>query len=118
MSDLPLPRRGEIWWLDFSPTEGRERRGDRPALIIADDRFSASPAELTIALPMTTTRRNIPWHVEVSAGQAPGLNGAGFIMCDQVRTVSRKRLRRRAAAYIDASLLAQVEDRLRILMGL
>lgn len=118
MSDLPIPRRGEIWWLNFSPTQGREQRGDRPALIIADDRFNASPAELTIAIPMTTTRRGIPWHVEVSERQAPGLSGTGFIMCDQVRTVSRSRLRRRAADYVDASVLVQVEDRLRVLMGL
>lgn len=118
MSDLPTPRRGEIWWLNFSPTKGHEQRGDRPALIVSDDRFNASPAELAIAIPMTTTRRNIPWHVEVSEDQAPGISGTGFIMCDQVRTVSQTRLRRRAAEHVAASVLTQVEDRLRVLMGL
>jgi len=59
MSDLPIPRRGEIWWLNFSPTKGREQRGDRPALIIAVDRSNASPAELTIAIPMTSTHGRV-----------------------------------------------------------
>lgn len=118
MPEFPVPRRGEVWWINFSPTRGREQRGDRPALIISDDRLNASPAELVIAIPMTTTRRGVPWHVEVRAGQAEGLSDTGYVMCDQVRTVSRERLRRRGARHVDSSVLEEVEDRLRILMGL
>lgn len=57
MSELPVPGRGEIWWINFSPIRGREQRGDRPALIISDDRLNESAAELAIAIPMTATRR-------------------------------------------------------------
>jgi mRNA interferase MazF len=118
MPEVSVPRRGEVWWINFSPTRGREQRGDRPALIISDDRLNASPAELVIAIPMTTTRRGVPWHVEVQPEQAEGLGGTGYVMCDQVQTVSRERLRRHGARPIDSSVLEEVEDRLRILMGL
>ena len=35
----PIPQRGDLWWADFSPTEGREQRGRRPALVVPDDRL-------------------------------------------------------------------------------
>lgn len=56
--------------------------------------------------------------MEVRAGQAVGLEGTGYVMCDQVRTVSRERLRRRGAEQVATAVLEDVEDRLRILMGL
>jgi len=42
-SPLPsLPRRGEIWDVNWSPGRGAEQQGTRPALIIQNDRGNAS----------------------------------------------------------------------------
>lgn len=112
----PTPRRGEVWWVNFSPTVGREQYGDRPALIVSTDRFNESPAELVIAVPLTTTRRGIPWHIEIPRGQA-GLRKTSFALCEMVRSISKERLRRRSG-QVQASTLEAVEDRLRILLDL
>jgi mRNA interferase MazF len=118
MTEDITPRRGEIWYVNFSPTRGREQQGERPALVVSDDRFNESPAGLVIVLPLTTTERpGVPWHVEVSTDAAPGLERTSYIMCEQVRAVAEARLRRRAGT-IEPDQLARVEDRLRVLMAL
>ncbi len=118
MPEGPVPLRGEIWWMNFSPTKGREQQGDRPALVVSDNRLNSSRAELAIVLPMTTTRRDIPWHIPITPDDAPGLSDVSYAMCQQIRTVSTDRLRRRAAHVSNSAIMEQVEDRLRVLLRL
>lgn len=113
MSD---PKRGELWFVNFSPTKGHEQRGDRPALIISDNRLNSSRAGLVLAVPLTTTEQGIPWHVQVQAGEG-GLQEASYALCEQVRSISKKRLRRRLGK-VRAETITEVEDRLQILFGL
>lgn len=111
------PKRGDIWFVNFNPTKGREQRGDRPALIVSADRLNSSPAELVIAVPLTTTERSaIPWHVEINAPDG-GLRKTSYALCEQVRALSKKRLRRRLGT-LQGSAAEEVEDRLRILLDL
>ena len=110
------PRRGDIWWADFSPTRGHEQRGHRPALVVSDDRFNDSAAGLILLCPLTTTERpGIPWHIAV--GDDAGLPERSFIMCEQVRSASKQRLSDRIGT-VPASVMQKVEDRLQVLMAL
>lgn len=110
------PRRGDIWWADFSPTRGHEQRGHRPALVVSDDRFNDSAAGLVLLCPLTTTERpGIPWHIAV--GDDAGLPERSFIMCEQVRSASKQRLSDRIGT-VPASVMQKVEDRLQVLMAL
>jgi len=112
----PDPERGEIRWADFSPTRGREQRGHRPALVVSDNRFNDSAAGLVLLCPLTTTERSgIPWHIEV--GAEADLPQRSFVMCEQVRSASRQRLSERVGTA-PSSVMQQVEDRLRVLLGL
>src|ERR1017187_3824865 len=36
------PRRGEVWWVDFSPSIGNEVRDEHPALVISTDYLNES----------------------------------------------------------------------------
>jgi mRNA interferase MazF len=110
------PSRGEIWFLNLDPTQGREQAGSRPALVISVDAFNYGPADLVVVLPVTSTARGIPFHVAVSPPEG-GVRQASFIKCEDVRSVSRSRLRERWGT-VAPQTIAAVEDRLRILMGL
>jgi mRNA interferase MazF len=111
-----VPHRGEIWWADFSPTRGHEQRGHRPALVVSDNRFNDSAAGLVLLCPLTTTDRSgIPWHIEV--GEDAGLPKRSFVMCEQVRSASKQRLSEQVGMAPKA-VMEQVENRLRILLGL
>lgn len=110
------PLRGEIWDLNFDPTVGHEQAGVRPALILSEDIFNEGPAELVVVAPLTRTRRDIRWRVPIAPPEG-GLSTQSFIQCENVRSVSRQRLKR-LRGRVAAPTLQQVEDRLRILLGL
>ena len=112
----PAPARGDIWDVQFDPTLGREQAGARPALIVSVDLFNEGPAELTVAIPLTRTPRKIRWHVPVSPPEG-GLTSESYIQCENVRSISKARLKRRRGRVSEATL-NQIEDRLRILLGL
>jgi len=110
------PSRGEVWDLNFDPTIGHEQAGARPALILSADPFNEGPAELVVAVPITRTDRKVRWHVAVKPPQG-GLVAESFIQCENIRSVSKRRLKRRRGR-VSEETLQQVEDRLRILLGL
>ena len=64
---MSAPARGEVWLADLNPVRGHEQAGRRPVLVVSEDLFNQGPAGLAIVLPMTSTIRNVPSHVPVSA---------------------------------------------------
>jgi len=113
---MPEPFRGEVWDLNLDPIVGREQAGSRPALILSVDLFNQGPAELVVVIPVTRTQRKVRWHVPVRPPEG-GLVAESFIQCENVRSVSKSRLRRRRGR-VSAGTLEQIEDRVRILLGL
>ena len=78
------PRRGEVWLVDLNPTKGREPFGRRPALIISVDLFNQGPAELVVALPITSRAKGIPFHVPVDRPEG-GFTKPSFIKCEDIQ---------------------------------
>ena len=112
----PEPSRGEVWDLHFDSTPGHEQAGTRPALILSEDIFNEGPAEMVVVAPITRTHGKIRWHVSVAPPEG-GLGAERFIQCENVRSVSKLRLKRRRGR-VSQPVMQQVEDRLRILLGL
>lgn len=110
------PRRGQVWLTDLSSTLGREQAGRRPALVLSVDEFNLGPADLVIVLPMTSRIRGIPSHVQVHPPEG-GLRQTSVILCEAVRSISRSRLSEQWGS-VGPRVMEQVEDCLRILMGL
>ncbi len=111
-------RRGEIWRISLSPVAGHEQAGDRPALIVSDDRFNASAAGLVIVVPLTRTQRAIPSHVPIDPPDG-GVRERSHAMCEQVRAVSVERLREGPwGPPVSSTTLREVERRLRLLLAL
>lgn len=90
-----IVRRGEIWWVDFGTPRGSEQGGQRPALIIQNDIGNTSSPTTIIAAITSKTKASYPFHVEVSA-QESGLPRDSTILLEQILTISKNRLIRRA----------------------
>ena len=90
--------------------------GERPCLVISDNRFNHSRANLVVVVPITRTDRGHPSHVRIDPPEG-GLNSVSFVQCESVRSVSKQRLGSRWGRVSSASLAA-VEDRLRLLLKL
>ena len=110
------PARGEIWTADLNPTRGREQAGTRPVLIFSDDQYNQGPSDLVVIVPLTSTMRRIPIHVEIHPPEG-GLRQPSRILCDQIRCIARQRLATRWGS-ISAATLAEVEIRVRVVLGL
>ena len=102
--------------MDLNPTRGHEQAGLRPALVLSADVFNHGPAGLVVVIPLTTRARDIPLHVPVAPPEG-GLREPSFIRCEDIRSVSRERLTQRWGAVAQGTL-AEVEDRLRVLLDL
>jgi mRNA interferase MazF len=110
-----LPSRGEVWFGDLDPTIGREQAGRRPVLIVSIDSFNQGPGQLVVAVPMTSRLRPISSHVRLSPPEG-GLRMESSILCENVRSISTKRLLERWGV-VSPRILTAVEARLAILLG-
>ncbi len=114
---LGEPARGEIWLVNLDPTVGREQAGERPVVIVSTDRFNRGPAGLVIVAPMTTRDRRLPLHVLVDPPEG-GVRRRSFVKCEDVRSISKDRLSGTRWGALSRRTMAEVEDRLRILLDL
>jgi mRNA interferase MazF len=101
---------------DLNPATGREQAMVRPVLVVSNNQFNAGPSGLVTIVPITGTDRHIPLHVRISPPEG-GLTKPSIILCDQVRTISVKRLQKQLGA-ITPDTMAEIEDRIRILLDL
>jgi mRNA interferase MazF len=108
--------RGEIWLIDLNPVKGHEQAGKRPCLVISVNLFNQGASGLAVVLPITSKDKKIPFHVEVNPPQA-GLKIKSFIKCEDIRSVSVERFAIKWG-IVDHKTIAEVEQRLRILIGL
>lgn len=98
-------RRGDIWLVDFGEPIGREHAGHRPAVIVSADPLNESRAGIVIAVPCTSTRRELPSHVELDPDDC-GLDEVCYAKCEDVKSVSVERLVARVGAVPFDAMLA------------
>ena len=98
-------RRGEIWLVDFGEPVGSEQAGRRPAVVVSADPLNQSQAGVVIVVPCTTRRRDLPSHVELDPERC-GLNEVSYAKCEDVKSVSDRRLVARLGAVNDEALFA------------
>ena len=113
---MPEFSRGEVWLLDLDPTVGHEQAGTRPALVISENIFNHSGAELIIVVPITSKERKIRSHVPIEQGDG-GLPQVSFAKCEAVRSVSKARFIKKYGR-VSRPTIEAVEQRLRFLMAL
>lgn len=106
-----VPRRGEVWTVNFNPGRGSEQRGLRPALVVQND-VGNEYAATTIVAAMTTTIKIYPVTVPLKKGEG-GLSQPSMVNLAQILTVDKSRLRRRLG-ILSAERLAMVDAAIRI----
>jgi mRNA interferase MazF len=105
-----------VWLINLDPVLGREQAGQRPAVVISEDRFNQGPAELVVVVPLTTRDKHQPLHVALSPAR-DGVRVPSFAKCEDIRSISTRRLLSRWG-QVSSPTLSSIEDRLRIVLGL
>lgn len=113
-----VARRGEIWWAALGRPEGSEPGYRRPVLILQIDDFNESPIQTVIVATLTSNTRlaQAPGNV-LCRKRDTGLTKPSVVNVSQVATIDKKRLLERMGS-LSGRLLAEVEDGLRLVLGL
>lgn len=77
-----VPQKGDFIVVTFDPQAGHEQRGRRPALVVSNTLFNRA-TRLAIVCPLTTTRRDIPFHVAVPEPSSL----RGYVMVEQIKSI-------------------------------
>ncbi len=112
---MSYPLRGEIYLvrLPGHPSDTK----DRPALIVSLD-VRNRLANDVIVVPLTTTLRPAPTHVELPAGEG-GIKEASMAKCEQVTTLDKSFLIRGPfAGTISPSIMREIEKAIQRAIGL
>ncbi|MBA2290942.1 MAG: type II toxin-antitoxin system PemK/MazF family toxin [Gemmatimonadales bacterium] len=94
---------GDVFLVSLDPTVGREIRKTRPCVVVSPDELNAHLSTFIVA-PLTTGVHSYPFRIPCRfAGKS------GFVVLDQLRTVDRARLARRAGKLQRATVLRALE---------
>lgn len=89
----PVIEPGQVWFVDVDPVRGREQGRDRPALVVSSTfHLDLTAGRLVTVLPLTSVERP-GWLHRIRVG-------GGWVITEQIRTVSADRFRRRAPGIV------------------
>lgn len=100
----------QVWLIDVDPQVGREQAGRRPGIVIGSALACRLPNELVLVVPCTTAVRALAIHPPVA------LSKPSAAMCDQVKSISRRRLVRRLPVILDPAEIDEIKFVLRQLI--
>ncbi|MHB1162838.1 MAG: type II toxin-antitoxin system PemK/MazF family toxin [Chloroflexota bacterium] len=122
-------KRGELYWVEFSPVKGSEQGGFRPALVVQHDTGNRySPTTVVAAVTHTIPPKPYPFIVVVEPAES-GLEDLSAINCGQLATIQQdgpdSRLRPpkgekqvRCIGMLNAEKMAEVDNALKFNLGL
>jgi mRNA interferase MazF len=106
---------GDVLLVDLDPVAGNEQGGLRPVIVISNSGYNQLVAgRLLVACPVTSRNRGLAHHVPVTLGPTHRLDRPSWVMCEQPRTISSRRVNRSIGTLIaaDVDRVAMVVRRL------
>jgi mRNA interferase MazF len=112
-------RRGDIYFVNLSPVEGREQRGDRPVLVLSIDALNRLPLVVTVVVGTKgdNLARDFPTNVRVKAEES-GLALETVFLGFQLRSLDPIRFPDVAAGRVSESVMERVASAVRYCLGL
>jgi mRNA interferase MazF/mRNA interferase ChpB len=106
-----IPDRGDIVWLQFDPSAGREIMKTRPALVLSRKVFNLQ-VKLAIVVPITSTIRGIAMEVVLPTS----LQTQGAVLAYQIQTVDYESREARLIEHIPEKVVDKVVEIARVLI--
>jgi mRNA interferase MazF len=99
--------RGDIFWADLDPVQGREQAGRRPVLVLSQDIFNErSGTVIAVALTSQEPAVGYPLAFEIRSVSLPKRS---WVKISQIRTLSTERLGARLGRLSPEELQSVVE---------
>ena len=106
------PQRGDIVRLNFTPQQGSEQAGERPALVLSPREFNAIRG-LAVVCPITNQAKGYPFEVMLP----PNVAATGVVLVDHVRSVDYAARGATRIGQCPKATLGEVTGKLLVLIG-
>jgi mRNA interferase MazF len=105
-------QRGEVWWVNFDPSQGSEIQKCRPAVILTINAVNKA-RRTVVVVPLSTAATPQPPVVVplMFAGQK------SVAVCDQIRAIDKRRVQKRIGA-LSANDLDTLSNAVKTIIGL
>jgi mRNA interferase MazF len=102
---MPI-QRGQIYFVNLNPVQGREQAGQRPFLVISADAINRLPLVVTVVVGTKgeNVTRDYPTNVRVPASES-GLPMETVFLCFQLRSLDPGRFAGPPAGRVSAAVL-------------
>lgn len=100
-------RRGDIYWVRFGKTVGTEIRDPHPGVVISNN-LQNEKGSRVVVLPMSSKIDKI-YPFDLYVGKIIPNYKESKIMCEQIKSVSKKRLSENKIGVLPPELLAKAE---------
>lgn len=110
-------KRGQIWYADLSPIRGSEQGGMRPVVIVSNDTGNAvSPVVIVAPITSVVSKKKLP--TQVLIGTESGLKELSMVMCEQLRTIDKSRIKMSEPfGEVKPYLMAAIDKALKVSLG-
>ena len=102
-SDVYIPAKGDVVWIDFNPQSGREQANRRPALVISSTMYNRR-VKLALVCPITTKVKGYMFEVPIPEG----LPVSGVVLADQAKSFDWQTRRAEFICQMPNDVLVQV----------
>lgn len=111
--------RGDIYFVNLNPVQGREQSGHRPVLVLSINAINSRPLVVTVVVGTKgdNVSRDYPTNVRVSPAES-GLAMETVFLCFQIRSLDPGRFPDQRAGKLSVETLANVERTVRYCLGL
>lgn len=109
--------RGSVFYADLGDVKGSEQGGVRPIVVVSNDKNNLYSKNVTVVPVTTKPKKTLCVHVAVTNTRYNGLTKPGFILCEQIRTISKERLQNRIGA-VNKQVLKEIDTAMKIQLGL
>ena len=95
-------RRGEIYFVNLNPVQGREQAGKRPVLVLSIDTINQLPLVVTVVVGTKgeNISRDYPTNVRVTTTES-GLPLETIFLCFQIRSLDAARFTTKTSRKFD-----------------
>jgi mRNA interferase MazF len=110
VTNVYIPNRGDIIWINLNPTRGHEQANLRPALVLSPKIYNQKTS-LCIACPLTSQVKSYPFEVVFE-----GKKVQGAILSDHVRSLDWKQREAQFIEKASSKIIEEVSEKLAILL--
>ncbi len=105
------PDRGDIVWLSFDPSAGREQQDRRPALVLSPKIYNKK-TNLALICPITKKQKGYPFEVLLP----DSLEVSGVVLSDQLKSLDWKSRSATIACKVTNELVDEVLEKISLLL--